>query len=188
MADDRDLTRTIAWLRHDMPMRDDWRAGVMREIEACPRAGFAPRTEIDSPRDWRLRPAMALVAGLVCAMVGGGVTLGVQRLATASRATVAESGATGAARDVPVRFVFVAPAASKVTLVGDFNSWVPTATPLRRTTTGLWSVDVPLPPGRHTYSFVVDGQLVADPNALGSADDDYGVPSSVVLVSNDRRL
>jgi len=83
-----------------------------------------------------------------------------------------------------VRFVFVAPYASNVALVGDFNGWNPSKMPMRRSADGrAWLIDVPLAPGRHVYSFVVDGDLAADPAAPRAGDDDFGVPSSVVLVS-----
>ena len=72
-------------------------------------------------------------------------------------------------------------------LVGSFNEWNPTATPLERDpTTGKWTVSVRLPPGRHVYAFVVDGDVTADPAAPRAADDDYGSTNSVVLVSSPR--
>jgi hypothetical protein len=47
----------------------------------------------------------------------------------------------------------------------------------------LWSVSLQLPPGRHVYAFVVDGDRgVADPHAPLAPDDGYGAPNSVVLV------
>jgi hypothetical protein len=57
---------------------------------------------------------------------------------------------------------------------------------MHRSRSGLWSIDLELPSGRHTYGFIVDGVLRAAPGALGSADDDFGVPSSDVPVT-DRR-
>jgi 1,4-alpha-glucan branching enzyme len=86
-----------------------------------------------------------------------------------------------------VRFVLVAPYASRVSLVGDFNRWNPRAMPMRRSADGrAWLLDVPLAAGRHVYSFVVDGDLAPDPTAPRSGDDDFGVPSSVVLVSGPK--
>jgi len=46
----------------------------------------------------------------------------------------------------PVRFAFRAPA-EHVTVIGDFNDWDPTATPLTRHD-GEWSATVPLKPGK----------------------------------------
>lgn len=83
-----------------------------------------------------------------------------------------------------VQFVLVAPSARNVTLVGDFNDWDPSATPLRRSTSGgAWSTAVELRPGRHRYAFVVDGvRWIADPTAPPAPDDDFGSPGSVVTV------
>jgi len=82
-----------------------------------------------------------------------------------------------------VQFVLVAPGASAVTLVGDFNDWDFSATPLQPAAPGgLWSVTIPLPAGRHHYAFVVNGrEWRADPVAP-AAPDDFGTQNSVVTV------
>jgi len=82
----------------------------------------------------------------------------------------------------PVRFAFRAPA-EHVTVIGDFNDWDPTATPLTRHD-GEWSATVPLKPGRYRYAFLVDGRtLEADP-AGPTASDEFGSPASAVTVAN----
>jgi hypothetical protein len=186
MADHNDLQRTIAALRRDVPMRQEWRSAVMRDVRALGRP--APSTTPVAPRRWTVRPIVAIAAGLACAVAGGTIALGLQggRASGTNAEPIAAPAMGVVGPATPVRFVFVAPNASTVTIVGDFNAWRPTATPMRRSPNGLWSIDLDLPSGRHTYGFVVDGVLRADPEALGSADDDFGVPSSVVLVA-DRR-
>jgi hypothetical protein len=191
MADHNDLQRTIAALRQDVPMRSEWRSAVMREVRALGRPAPAAPTVHRSPRRWSLHPTMAIAAGLVCAVAGGTIALRVQPNAKEPNAGQPSAPSPSEVHGVvppamPVRFVFVAPNASTVSIVGDFNAWSPTATPMRRLHDGLWSIDVDLPSGRHTYGFVVDGVLRADPDALRSADDDFGVPSSVVLVADGR--
>lgn len=80
------------------------------------------------------------------------------------------------------QFVLVAPGAQTVSLVGDFNGWDLTATPLRRRGT-VWTIEMPLPPGRHVYSFVVDGaEWVPDATAPRAPDDEFGRASSVLLL------
>jgi len=87
-----------------------------------------------------------------------------------------------------IKFVLVAPHASNVAVVGDFNDWDAKATPMTRTKTGgTWSVAIKLPAGRHVYAFVVNGangstQWVADPTAPLAPEDGLGAPNSVVLV------
>lgn len=83
-----------------------------------------------------------------------------------------------------VKFVLVAPQAKEVALVGDFNRWDASATPMTRTPTGgTWSVTLPVTPGRHLYAFVVDGtQWLADPTAPLAPEDGFGAANSVLLV------
>ena len=84
-----------------------------------------------------------------------------------------------------VRFVIAAPEARSVALVGSFNDWDPAATPLHAAPSGgVWTVEVPLAPGRHEYAFVVDGvRWLADPTAPAAAAADFGPPNSVVTVA-----
>lgn len=96
---------------------------------------------------------------------------------------IAASTRGAAAPGRAVQFVFVAPAASSVSLVGDFNDWQPQVTHLVRTgPSGVWSVDVHLSPGRHVYAFVVDDVWKADAFAPRAPDSDFGTPTSVVVV------
>ena len=47
----------------------------------------------------------------------------------------------------------------------------------------LWSVIVPILPGRHMYGFMVDDSLfVLDPRAPKARDPDLGTAGSVVIV------
>lgn len=85
-----------------------------------------------------------------------------------------------------LQFVLVAPQAATVSLVGDFNDWDSTRTPMRplRADGPVWSAVVPLPPGRYHYAFLVNGsRWLADPAAPAALDDGFGAPSSVVTVS-----
>ena len=87
------------------------------------------------------------------------------------------------------RFVFVAPSAKQVSLVGDFNDWDQRATQLRpvENGNGMWTVEVPLRPGVYEYAFLVDGkEWKTDPDAPRSSGDDYGRPNSVVTVREAR--
>ena len=103
--------------------------------------------------------------------------------ALASTAPLAER--TG---PMPVQFIFLAPSASRVSLVGDFNGWDPESTPLRAgQVPGVWIVEVPLAPGRHVYSFIVDGQQWhPDPFTARAPESGADAPSSVVLVGGRR--
>ncbi|HYW30479.1 MAG TPA: hypothetical protein VE869_03150 [Gemmatimonas sp.] len=74
-----------------------------------------------------------------------------------------------------------------MSLVGDFNDSDPAATPATLSQEGrTWTVLLPLTSGRHRYAFVMDDELVADPDAPRAIEDDFGTPSSFVLVDNAR--
>lgn len=102
--------------------------------------------------------------------------------AAATAPSLQAANANGAR--VAVQLVFDAPDARSVSVVGDFNDWQPTATPMRRLEAGQpWSALVLIPPGRHAYALLVDGtRWVADPRAPRARDDDFGKPQSVLFV------
>lgn len=89
----------------------------------------------------------------------------------------------------PVQFVLVAPTAHSVAVVGDFNDWGLNESALVATNhDGVWSVTAPVPTGVHRYAYVVNGKdWVADPSAPRSAGDDFGMPSSVLVVEESAR-
>jgi 1,4-alpha-glucan branching enzyme len=66
-----------------------------------------------------------------------------------------------------VAFRCDAPQAKEVRVVGDFNDWNPSATPMARQPDGYWMVSLELTHGFHEYLFLVDGNPVLDPNATG---------------------
>lgn len=180
------IDRVIAALIEPVPVRAAWRAelfaGIAREGE---------RSALSVPTRWSFRPVTATAAAIACMMVGA--TIATLVLGRQQRAPSASDVLTNLTSTMPlpgeraavsiVRFVFLAPNARRVSVVGDFNRWNPAAMPMRRSADGrAWLLDVPLTPGRHVYSFSVDGDLAPDPAAPQSGDDDFGVPSSVVLV------
>jgi hypothetical protein len=100
------------------------------------------------------------------------------------RATLTARDADGATALQPVQLVFRAPAAKRVSVVGDFTGWDPTRAVMTRDSgSGLWSVSLALPAGRHVYAFLVDDSVwVRDPRAPAAPDADFGRPGSVLLV------
>lgn len=101
-------------------------------------------------------------------------------------AVALSAAASEASAETPVatQFVLDAPDARRVALVGAFNGWDAQATPLvRDPATGLWTVTLPLTPGRHVYGFIVDDStLTLDPRAPTTRDPDLGTMGSVILV------
>ena len=99
-------------------------------------------------------------------------------------ATLASRGSDDATALQPVQLVFHAPAAKRVSVVGDFTGWDATRAVMTRDSgSGLWSVSLALPAGRHVYAFLVDDSVwVRDPRAPRAPDADFGRPGSVLLV------
>src|ERR1041385_5301452 len=77
-------------------------------------------------------------------------------------------------------FSLRAPKARSVAVAGTFNQWDPTRTHLRKDKDGNWRAEVSLPPGRHEYRFVVDGDWVSDPNAKHVLPNPFGSTNSIV--------
>lgn len=113
--------------------------------------------------------AAAMAAGIVAV-----VSVGLFR----SKPAVAGIG------PIAVQFVLVAPEARSVAVVGDFNNWGLGDTALvAENHNGVWSVSASVPVGVHRYAFLVNGkQWVADPTAPRSSGDDFGMPSSALVV------
>ena len=150
---------------------------VMREITALPTPGGA--AALGKAWGWLTRPhqlTLTPLGGLAVAAALAFVVLLSRMDSTSPARSQAESHA--------FQFVLVAPRATHVELVGDFNDWDATRTPMRRTgREALWTAVVPLVPGRYHYAFFVDGsRWLADPSAPVARDEDYGQPSSVLTV------
>jgi 1,4-alpha-glucan branching enzyme len=83
----------------------------------------------------------------------------------------------------PVNFYCIAPEATQVALIGDFNQWQPDAHPMKRGVDGSWVLQVPLHHGHHRYKFLVDGEPRLDPRAHGTARTAKHERVSVIAVS-----
>ena len=120
--------------------------------------------------------AAAVAAGVVAV-----ATFGIMRGRTPKLA--------GAVSIEPVQFVLVAPDARSVAVVGDFNNWGLNDSALPASNhDGVWSVTAPVPAGVHRYAFVINGkQWVPDPSAPRSSSDDFGMPSSALVVEESTR-
>ena len=180
---DTRLERAAILLRAEVVPSPRWRARVLDAVARPDERGIAMP---DARRALALTWPRAIAAALLCMVVGAATMLAfVSRTGAGSRATAAAPATLAAAPPAgTTRFVFVAPGARHVSLVGDFNLWDAQGMPMQRLAgTDAWAIDVALPPGRHVYAFVVDGDLTTDPAAPRAGGDDFGLPSSVVVVS-----
>ena len=162
----------------------------------------AVAAERERMREGRVRVARrwkvsGMIGGVAAAALAGAVWLGGSRpdaRGNTSTAVVAAPAGPGAAvdarlaRNAPntktVQVVLRAPAAHRVSVVGDFNGWDAAANVMTRDpVSGLWSHSLALRPGRHVYAFVVDDSVwMRDPRSPEAADEDFGRPGSVLLV------
>lgn len=71
-------------------------------------------------------------------------------------------------------FRFTSPAAMSVLLVGDFTQWQQRGIPMQKGKDGIWTATVSLPPGKHTYRFLVDGDWQDDPACKLRVPNPYG--------------
>lgn len=71
--------------------------------------------------------------------------------------------------------------ADRIFLVGDFNGWNESATPMCQDRDGVWRVTIDLPSGsRCEFRYLIDGQWKTDYHADGFTANAYGSDNSVV--------
>jgi hypothetical protein len=194
MDNDREWNRIEQELRRQPAVNRAAIARIMTEIHRAPRRSWLARAW-----DWMAEPKLTLspITALATMGIVVAAAVGIARLDSGSavvpgsESAVANGGqvtrvlpvSTGAQRQ-DVQFVLVADSATDVRIVGDFNDWDARATPLRRSGSGgVWSVVVPLAPGRHVYAFVIDGkQWIADAAAPQAPENEFGTPKSIIMV------
>jgi hypothetical protein len=184
VTDDTDkLDKAIELLKAPVRIDPALDMRVMAEIES----GAEPHRWTQRVRavfDWlkRGRPVrvsplggLAFAAGIVAIMLWG--RTGVTPPEQSEPSLAALQGST-------VQFVIVAPAATEVSLVGDFNDWNASANPMQLVADNrVWSVTIPLNSGRYRYAFLVNGDTwLSDPSAPPIRDDEFGRPGSVVTI------
>ena len=134
--------------------------------------------------------AAALILGFISRpaieSIGPTGTIAQEPIVASQPGEVVQASASHETRPVPVAIVFEARNAKSVSIVGDFNGWDATKSPMKRFgDSGPWTVSVSVKPGRHVYAFLVDGStLVADPRAPRARDLDFGGDASVLMVTN----
>lgn len=80
-----------------------------------------------------------------------------------------------------VLFILPAPNARVVSLVGSFSEWEPVALS-DEDRDGIWTTEVPLPPGRYEYAFIIDGRWFGQDPSADEYIKSFGEYSSVRYV------
>jgi predicted carbohydrate-binding protein with CBM48 len=190
-----ELSPYVEWIAREARRPVVMDAGARDRVMAAVRAEPVPHRTLlrqignafqrfAEPRALTLSPARSTL--LAAGLVGIGVFAGAVMTNRDGRPTAGQPQVAAVSKlpvsDTFVQFTFVAPAAKRVTLVGDFNDWDVSRTPMAQSG-GVWIVVVPMTAGRHQYSYVVDGKSwSSDPNAPSAPDDGFGHTNSVKIV------
>ena len=177
------LARMIAVLKEPVTLDPAITTRVMAELKG--RA--APASGGPAPQGawWRRRWTIRLGPLGAFAVAGGLAAIIFTSQRAGRRAGVESVGRAAAVAHLSgqTQFVLVAKDARAVALVGDFNDWSLSATPLARSdSNGVWWVTVPLVPGRYRYAYVVDGTVWRPDPAAPAAQDEFGRPNSVLTI------
>jgi hypothetical protein len=195
MTDEEREMRLAADVREALgngpPSTPEARARVMEAVRA---AGATPRAGASRP-GWRSPGVGLLVAASIAGIIAlvrarglsyvpepvPGINRPSQPVAAGAPTPARSVGAVSDNAAVRVQFVLVAPDAKSVAVVGDFNDWNPSATPLE-SARGMWSSEEVVTAGRHDYAFVIDGtRWIADPSAPQAPADELGGGYSVLI-------
>lgn len=90
---------------------------------------------------------------------------------------------TGSSKGKRVKFQVEAEPGSDVFVAGSFNNWNPKKHRMKDNPgSGHCKTALVLPPGRHEYKFIVNGEWRVDPNCPEWAPNDQGSLNSVITV------
>jgi hypothetical protein len=176
-------------LRQDSPP-EGLAARISGDLRRLPLPRRSPLRRL---REFLQRPGVTWSYRLATLLLLGGILWGVRDLVAERRRTgtssvaapgvnlVSGGGGPEASSKVRVTFLFKAPDAKKVSVVGSFNDWDPAKDAMSRGKEGEWVLQMDLAPGQYEYQFVVDGtRFVPDPNALEEREDGLGNANAVL--------
>lgn len=151
------------------------------------RAVVAPASPAFARRHWFIAASAVAAAMLVTVTVRSRPPIGEPATPANAEPVSPVASTTEIAGGVQFDIRLPRDFAANVSLVGDFNGWNATATPMVKDPTGGWSAKVTLLPGRHVYAYLVNGeQWVVDPLAPQIPDAGYG-PANAVVVEGDTK-
>ena len=77
--------------------------------------------------------------------------------------------------------------AKTVFLAGDFNDWAPDGLSMKKEGND-WIYHLHLPPGKHLYKFVVDGEWIIDPANKQWERNEFGTGNSIIWIPGGKEL
>jgi len=165
-------------------------AGLADMNDIDPGPVFSERIKEALPRAPRIVPFSTRQTGRISVVlrVAAAVTLTVAGLAIGyfiGRGTAPPVSpvamTTAGTSVVPVKFIFFAPTAARVSVVGNFNDWNENAHTLVKSPNGWWTLEIAFQPGRYNYLYLVDGERWStDPASTLLEEDGFGRKNSVL--------
>lgn len=173
-----ELGRKIGKVPYEEPTPDLVQRIMVRLEPRQPSMGQSVMQWFKAPLDFKISRALASIIVLLLLLPYG------YDLYRTHMSESLKSAANGHQATTPVVFYFTGEEARSVAVMGSFNHWNPKGHELRRhPETGRWSLAVNLPPGKHDYVFIVNGNKVyQDPAADLFVEDDFGQRNSVLFV------
>lgn len=133
-----------------------------------------------------MMPPKKVAAALGITKTGDrGTSLGSLKRATQTAAAKKHGGGGGKPSPhslVEAKFQLEAPRAGSVKLAADFTDWGKSPLDMTRSEAGIWHAVILLPPGDHSYRFIVDGQWCDDPHPALCVSNPFGTINAVVKV------
>ena len=179
----------ISRLKTRQRLDDTFDVRVMSAVHAAALAKIDERASVEpQPTGWWNRRFTVRFTALGAAAMAASIAAIVLISAAMLSKAINDLEPSRAAGVQNVHFILVNDDARQVYLVGDFNGWSKTQTPLvRAANNNAWTVAVPLTQGRHEYAFVVKDEAgehwVADP-LIPAVEDEFGTESSIVRVGS----
>src|SRR5688572_19331131 len=87
-----------------------------------------------------------------------------------------------------VEFRFYRPQASRVSVVGEFNSWIDGINPMKPDGDGWWTASTKLKPGEYRFRYVADGVWFTDYASHGIEAGPNGWNAVLVVASPRMKL
>lgn len=82
-----------------------------------------------------------------------------------------------------IEFKVTATPGSKVSVAGTFNRWDSGKNPMKdNPSSGHYTTVIAVPPGKHEYKFVINGEWCVDPNCAERVPNGHGSLNSVLCV------
>ncbi len=81
-----------------------------------------------------------------------------------------------------IEFLFYAPQANEVLLLGDFNQWNGKKHNMKKKDDGAWKKTLKLAPGTYEYKYLVDGNWQEDASNHQVRQNSFGTYNNVMTV------